>query len=337
MPIGGFEVAGVGSVQLEPVRAEPDRLNHLLDAQGEPFDDAAKARRRDALLALLAERKPDIHVIEAFPFGRRSMRFELVPLLDRAREVGVKVIAASVRDILQQNNTPGRAAETAEAVERWFDVVLVHGDEASTPLAASFALADRIAARTVYTGLVAPEPPQSPVISHGVIVSVGGGAVGAHLIEVALQAMPHSALSGERWLFLTGPNMDEPARARLSAGGNPLIEFRSFVGDLPARLAGARLSISQAGYNTMADVLVAGCRAVLVPFEHGGETEQFTRACAMEASGRAVMLRERDLTPVMMGRAIDLALGLKPPSQVAKPDGARQTAQILLARLADGT
>ena len=40
----------------------------------------------------------------------------------------------------------------------------------------------------------------------------------------------------------------------------------------------AGLSISQSGYNTVCDVLQAGCRAIYVPFAAGGETEQTVRA-----------------------------------------------------------
>ena len=43
-------------------------------------------------------------------------------------------------------------------------------------------------------------------------------------------------------------------------------------------LAGAGVSISQAGYNTLMEVVQARARAVAVPFAGGNETEQTLRA-----------------------------------------------------------
>ena len=51
-----------------------------------------------------------------------------------------------------------------------------------------------------------------------------------------------------------------------------------FRKDLAGLMASARVSVSQAGYNTVCDMLVAGCQSVLVPYASGGETEQSLRA-----------------------------------------------------------
>jgi predicted glycosyltransferase len=101
---------------------------------------------------------------------------------------------------------------------------------------------------------------------------------------------------------------------------------------MPDRLAGARLAVCQAGYNTAADLIVTGCPAVLVPFEGVGETEQLRRAMALEAAGRAVVLREASLAASSLAEAMGRALAL-PRSRSAKLDGAARTAEILLAQL----
>ena len=53
-----------------------------------------------------------------------------------------------------------------------------------------------------------------------------------------------------------------------------------------------RLSISQAGYNTLIDLVQAQAPAVLVPFAAAGEQEQSLRAARMAASGAAVVVRK---------------------------------------------
>jgi predicted glycosyltransferase len=332
-PVQGFDVPGIETIQLDPIRALPSALDTLVGADGLAFGPDKQAARREALLEIMRARKPHILLTEAFPFGRRAMRFELMPLLEAARICGVKVIACSIRDILQRNTKPGRAEEIAGIVERHFDLVLCHGDEAATPLSASFALAEQIAGRTAYTGLVGPEPVKQPVAEHAVIVSVGGGAVGEALLSAAIAARPLTPLSAQPWLVVSGPNMAPSAHAALLGNAAPGIDIRAFVDDLPARLAGARLSISQAGYNTVAEIASAGCASVLVPYEQGGETEQLTRAMRCEASGRAICLREADLNPRAIADAVSRALALPRTPPDARFGGAARTAELLLSAL----
>jgi predicted glycosyltransferase len=326
-------------VQLEPVRVESGAMGILLGADGTVFDEARKAARRDALLGLIDDIRPDILIIEAFPFGRRQMRFELEPLLERAKAMRVPVVASSIRDILQEHAKPGRAEETCSAIERWFDLVLVHGEEALTPLALTFPLAGRFAAKTRYTGMVGPSLPASlsaGPISAGtdIIISVGGGAVGGAVLRSALAALSQPALAHLSALALAGPNLPDAAFTRLQAMARPGIALERFVSDLPARMARARLSISQAGYNTVADLMVTGCPAVLVPYAAGGETEQTRRAAALSSAGRAVVIAEDQLDESRMAAAIMAALALPRRAASTELDGADRTAKLLVDMLA---
>ncbi len=70
-----------------------------------------------------------------------------------------------------------------------------------------------------------------------------------------------------------------------------------FRDDFAALLAGCRVSVSQAGYNTVLDILAARARAVLVPFAAERETEQLLRAERLAARGAAELVRESELTP----------------------------------------
>ena len=123
--------------------------------------------------------------------------------------------------------------------------------------------------------------------------------------------------------------------ARLEGLGRGGVTLARYVPDLAAVLAGARLSISQAGYNTVADVLVAGCRAVLVPYAQDGETEQSTRARLLAAAGHAVVVPEANLDATTMADAIDAALASPATPTRFDLDGARQTAMLLRRWLRD--
>ena len=326
--LGGPMIEGLapGAARLVPlpaVGAASGTFSRLVDAQGAPLTEAAMDARRDLLLGHFDRFDPDILLIEAFPFGRRQMRFELVPLLQHARARERRVlIASSVRDILQQETRPGRAEEYAALVERYFDLVLVHGDPALADFSASFPLAPRIAERLRYTGIVGPGSLEPAVETHDVIVSAGGGAVGGALIRAALAARPLTRLADARWLVVTGPNLAEALPPQPSN-----VILARFLPDLPQRLAAARLSISQAGYNTVADLLAARCRAVLAPYGAGGETEQTQRATLLEARGLAIFAR--DASPPGLARALEAALELHEPPARPALDGARRTSEIL--------
>ena len=91
------------------------------------------------------------------------------------------------------------------------------------------------------------------------------------------------------------------------------------------------MSVSQAGYNTVLDMLRTRARSVLVPFEGHGETEQLSRARRMESLGRARVVAERQLSPAALAAAIDAAAASGPPGPAHfRFDGARIAARWLL-------
>jgi len=335
MPVPGLDVGDARLVALPAVRAGSG-FSRLLDERGEPFGEAAQKDRRDRLLAHFDAFCPHVVLIEAFPFGRRQMDFELLPLLDRIERAAQRpLVAVSIRDILQRGRKPEREQQTVEIVERHVDLVLVHGDGRLVRLAETFPLASRFADRIVYTGMVGPEPSDTAgQRDHEVIVSAGGGAVGEGLIRAALAARPRTSLRDARWLVVTGPNLPPAAESALLREASPGVELARFVADLPRRLHGATLSISQAGYNTVADLLAARCRSLLVPFAQGGETEQTDRARRLEASGIVVMIEETKLDADSLAVAIERALTLPKPEPDIDLDGANATAAILAERLA---
>jgi len=336
LPVPGFPEPEIAHLALPPVAVADGGFKGLYDAEGRPADDAYLAARRDMLLAAFQQIKPDIVITEAFPFGRRQMRFELLPLLEAIRDARPRpLLAASVRDILQRGGRLDRNQETVDQIRDYFDLVLIHGDPAFAALGDSFPLADQIADKVVYTGLVCPAPPAPASEAFDVIVSAGGGAVGGELVGAAIAAaamMPDLA----RWCILTGPNLPQAAFDALAATTPPNVTLDRFRRDLASLMSGARLSVSQAGYNTVGDILQAGCRALLVPYSAQGETEQADRAALLARAGRVSVLSSDAVTPEDMAAAIRHALAA-PLLQTALPvatDGARETARILRDHLA---
>lgn len=331
LPVPGFPGPAVRHVALPPV-AGAAGFAGLVDETGAPVDAAFEARRRDLLLAAYREARPDIVLTEAFPFGRRQVRFELTALIEAVGATRPRpILCASVRDILQEKTKPGRDAETVATLRAWYDHVLIHGDPGLVPLEDTFPLAAQIADMVIYTGLVAAPRPAPSSDRYDVVVSAGGGAVGATLIEACLEAaMALPDLS--RWCIITGPNLPQDGFDRMRAMTRPGVEIMRFRQDFAAVLGAARLSVSQAGYNTVCDILGAGCRAVLVPFAAGGETEQTRRAERLADLGRVSVLPEAGLGSDAMVQVIRAALSGPDPEPLPglRLDGARRTAELLL-------
>lgn len=339
-PVAGLDVTNLNVIQLEPLKAGPEGFSNLVTLTGEPAASEIKARRTAALIEALETSRPDIVLIETFPFGRRQMRFELMPLLDAAhRQTPRPLIVSSIRDILQENRSPHRARETVELLRTYFDRVVVHGDPQLITLDATFPLTQEIRSMVAYSGFVAPPAPAPGHPSRAiadVVVSAGGGAVGRKLLEAAIGAKPATSLARGRWLVLAGLNADPRWLKCLQEKGAPDgIAVDHSVPDLATALAGARLSISQAGYNTAADVLVAGCKAVFVPFAQAGETEQTRRAALLEEHGYGIAIAEQVLTAEALAAAVDRALSLPPPQRTLDLEGVARTASALVRLLAE--
>ena len=89
------------------------------------------------------------------------------------------------------------------------------------------------------------------------------------------------------------------------------------------------LSISQGGYNTVMEVLYAKCRAVIVPYAGGLETEQTLRARLLAEKGVLKIADEEGLTSEILASKVDEAL-LGPPAEAAiDVNGARASVELL--------
>jgi predicted glycosyltransferase len=339
-PVKGFPPSGVRHIQLPSVVASTTGFSALADGEGNPVDRAFEETRTGMLIDAYRAASPDAVIIEAFPFGRRQMRFELLPLLAAIKESMPRpILLSSVRDILQENRKAGRDEETLGLIEQHFDGILVHGDQRFVRLEETFPKAGAFADKIFYTGLVAPQKPAPSPDRFDVVVSAGGGAVGAGLIRAAIDARDILA-DRRRWCVITGPNLPQEDFDRFAATTPSEVRIERFRPDFPSLLVNATLSISQAGYNTVCDLMQTRCRPILVPFAAGGETEQTERAERLVALGLAEVVAEKDLDGDTMAAAIRRADGRPAPETPPFAlNGAAQTADIisrLLARKASG-
>ena len=347
-PVPDLDLADADVVGLPPLGAADPAASRLARPDGEPPDAAYLETRRERLLAALRDADPAVVLIELFPFGRHALAGELGALLlaleaDRRRR-GDRAprVAVSLRDVLVGRANQAWFELAALAVVRqWVDRVLVHGSPDVVPLERTFALAAELGARLVYTGYLGPEPTghASPGPGGEVIVSGGGGQVAGPLFRAALAAREESRHArGLPWRLVTGPYLPAAERAAVEArvAGTPAggerapVVVETFRPDFPALLGRAALSVSQAGYNTVLDIVASRVRAVVVPYEGSGD-EQPLRAALLAARGLLEVLPESALTPAALAAAMDRALTRRgfPAAARLALDGAARTVAAL--------
>ncbi len=302
---------------LPPVKAGAIDYSSNVDGDGNPLTDEYMAQRQNRLLEIFDRTAPDLILFEAWPFGRRFFRHEITALLAEAiKRTRPPLVVTSVRDILQESRKAGRNEEVVAMIDEHVDAVLVHSDPNLITLKDTFPRTGSIENKLHYTGFVRAEPASGcqEVEKFDVIVTIGGGAFGAGLIETALKARALSALKDADWCLCTGPNLPQEVVERLVRSCPEGVTIKTFLPNLAQHLEQAQLSISQVGYNTTMDVLAAGehggCRAVLVPSDIAGQTEQLRRSELLHNKGLAVNLPESRLDPASLANAIDEAMTL---------------------------
>jgi predicted glycosyltransferase len=338
-PVPGLDPApiprGVEVIQLPAIRASDLSFAQLVDAAGWPVDEPLWEERQARLQGLLAERRPQVLITEMFPFGRRAFRRELLPLLDAAAAMRPRPWRlCSVRDVLVRKPTRQSYAWMRDMALDHYDRILVHTDPQLIPFGLTFPFAADLSDRLIDTGYVVdagaapaerlPGPPE-------VLVSAGGGRVGAALLDAAIQARGLTSLAGKPWRLVAGGQLAadrfDALKARLPQG----MALDRHRGDFDALFVNSLLSVSQAGYNTVVEGLRLGKPMVLVPFETATETEQRIRAERLAELGLAEAVWESELAASSLARAIDAAYR-RPVS--ASPtldlDGAATTARLVM-------
>jgi predicted glycosyltransferase len=158
-----------------------------------------------------------------------------------------------------------------------------------------------------------------------VLAAVGGTAVGRHLLQRIVAASPEMRrrVPDLRLIVVTGPRID-PAQLPPAAG----VEYRRFVPDLYARLAGCDLALVQGGLSTCMELTATKRPFVYFPLRnHFEQSIHVPHRLARYGAGVRMDYAEAD--PEALAHAV--AEGLKRP--VAYRDvetgGARRVAELI--------
>ena len=333
LPPGVLVPAEIERIDLPPLGMDD---GHTVVSRDAVLDvAAARAARRHLIDAAVGSIRPDVLLVELFPFGRKKFAAEILPMIRAARaQPGGALVACSLRDILvdvrpDQQHHDDRARWLTD---RYFDAVLVHSDPAFARLETSFRPTRPMRTPVFHSGFVVParERAASCVRGGHLLVSAGGGIVGDALFRCALAAR---ALLAQPlpMRIIAGPFLPEPHWQALQrqAEGMPGVDLVRHVSDMVLEMRAARASLSQCGYNTALDLVVSGVPALVVPYQTATENEQSQRAERLAALGAMLQLQTDMLRPEVLATAIERLLAFKPQPAAFALDGAERSVSIL--------
>jgi predicted glycosyltransferase len=344
LPVAGFTLPrGIPVTQLPPLQSDPTFGLQVCDSSASLQE--TQAQRKDLLLGLFNSVDPDVLITELYPFGRKQFEFELIPLLELSQQRSAKpIIVSSIRDVLvTKKNQLIHEQRVCQIINRFYDLVLVHGDERLHRLEETFSRAGQLTCPIRYTGYVV-QPERRTLGSESVsdealprpriMVSVGGGR--SPQCYEFLTAVMRAAILLERriphyFCIFAGPLFPPEIYADLEAlaltVGN--VQLRRFTPSLRAHMKHSALSLSMAGYNTVMDIISAGVPALVLPVTPNEDGEQSIRAAALEKLGVVEMLRLEDLEPERLAIEIVRALEITPRRLNLNFQGARNTTLML--------
>ena len=296
-------------------------------------------QRAARLLAAIRRIRPEIFLVEYFPFSKWELADELLPAIEAVHAGGGRV-ACSLRDVVRKTRfeTVEASAYTARVTDllnRHFDAVLVHADPALVRLDEHFPAVGDIRIPVHYTGLVSEKPVPEPYVEAEidqvvdgrsyVLASAGGGAGGRRLIESVLRAWRDPDIAGGRLLVvLSGLDWPQDPLLELQRqAGTERIVIRSFSAGLLHWLARADASISQCGYNTAANLLETRARAVVSPDPR--MSDQGVRAKRLAELGLVELLDPAEVGATRIADVVLRVLAKPSPVHPVALDGAERT------------
>jgi predicted glycosyltransferase len=292
--------------------------------------------RAKKLISIYNQLKPDILIVEHFPFGRETFYFELIPLLKQVKSKGssTKVIS-SVRDIIIINPDNNREDEICFLLNNYFDMVLIHSDPQLFKLEESFDSINKVKCPIHYTGYVIKNKLKRGIKSFElslreniILVSVGSGRSGFNLLECVINAafLLEQSLK-HKFLIFTGPHITDENFALLQNKSEKLknVSLNRYETDLSSYMHVADISISMGGYNTTMEVIYTGVKSIIFPFD----MEQYKRAEKLEKLGLIEIVKPSNLQADYIADKIIKLIDREIPKINLDFCGAEKTASLI--------
>ena len=263
--------------------------------------EEVKQTREAVLRESVLRFNPDLMVVDKRASGIDG---ELLPTLRALLQNGRHTkLVLGVRDILDEPERTRKVLAnngSFKAIDEFYDEVWVYGSKGIFDTTSEYEFPESVVRKTVYCGYL-KRPTVSARRSDGpprILVTTGGGGDGSDLIEAylaGLATLPRNVALRSTVIF--GPQMQQERRLDLLRRFDYMadVNFLEFEADMTNLYAESDVVVSQAGYNTVCELLSFSRRAILIPRSEPVR-EQLIRARLLAERGFFECIEPRDLT-----------------------------------------
>ena len=274
--------------------------------------------RANLIRSTIADFAPDLILVDKKPFGvEDELAGAFAALPGSVRRPRLMLLLRDILDSPEETTRVWRKNGYFEAIDAYYDQVLVVGSPEIFDLRSEYALPPFASAKVRFCGYIAREPGRHTRaaarhalgVAEGeplVLVTPGGGEDGHRLIDLCLQGLSAQPPAERvRTHIVCGPEMREAPRAAIERAALqlPQVSVQDFSDDMMSLMAAADVVLAMGGYNTVCELLTLHKRAVIVPRVRPVQ-EQAIRADRMAARGLLRTLHPEQLTPARLWQAL---------------------------------
>jgi predicted glycosyltransferase len=315
--------------------------------------DATVRLRANLIRSTIADFAPDLILVDKKPFGvEDELSGALEALQSNTRKPKMLLLLRDILDSPQETMRVWRKNGCFEAIDAYYDEVLVVGSPDVFDVRQEYQFPPFVAAKVNYCGYIAREPGlltrtqariRLGIPKHDaqplVLVTPGGGEDGANLVNASLDGLALlPANQRPRMHIVCGPEMGQAERAAIHQRASTLPEasLQDFSDDMMSLMAAADVVVAMGGYNTVCEILTLNKRAVIVPRTKPG-LEQCIRAERMAKLGLLRLLHPQALTPAALIHAVQCETQVPAlhthPRRMTSLHGLHRCTAALLAQL----
>ncbi|MBD2678341.1 glycosyltransferase [Nostoc paludosum FACHB-159] len=274
--------------------------------------------RSELILSAIANFKPDVFLVDKKPYGiRNELKSTIEYLTTKLPQTPLILILRDILDRPEAIIPEWQKHGYYEAIEKYYDRVLVVGTPEIFDIREQYQLPPMVAKKVQFCGYIRQQlGSKSPNLVRSelklsqeeqlILVTPGGGEDGYSLIDTYLSSL---ALLPTRYklrsLIICGPEMplEQQATLQQKAAAYSHVEIGEFTNDLMSYIAAADAVVAMGGYNTICEILSVNKPAVIVPRIKPSQ-EQYIRAKYLAKLGVLTAIHPNDLTPDILLRSL---------------------------------
>lgn len=249
--------------------------------------------------------RPQVLLADFYPRGKKG---ELQDVIDYMLTKADHKMYLGFRDIIFENEKTKEFLNSEHSALIKYDRIFIYGDPDIFDFNKHYEVTNELQARMIYTGYVSrnSENDNSALIrselgvgpdSRFVLCGAGGGKDSGVIFEVLARLIKITSDFPENifWLVVAGPLIRDSQWEELSQSvKGSRVKLIKYLPNLKEVIKACDIYIGTCGYNTAAEILTSGTKAIFLPLPRADEKEQLMRATVLSELNISQMVIPED-------------------------------------------